>query len=98
VLGPLYILSAFATWRSAYIFFTSSMAFLNAIARYITVGEGASESVIWGYALNTNSVGIRPSGPAELLITLKAIYSAISLLIPGILEVIIWYIRYKGPW
>ena len=48
-----------------------------------------SDSVIWGYALNTNSVGIRPSGPIESLITLKVIYSAISLLIPSILEVII---------
>jgi len=65
------------------------MAFLNAIARYITIGKGALESVIWGYALNTNSVGIRPSGPAELLIALKAIYSAMFLLIPSILEVII---------
>jgi len=65
------------------------MAFLNAIARYITIGKGALDSVIWGYTLNTNSVGIRPSGPTELLIALKAIYSAISLSIPGILEVII---------
>jgi len=73
------------------------MAFLNAIARYITIGEGTLESIIWGYALNTNSIGIRPSGPAESLIALKAIYSAMSLLIPGILEVIMWYIHYKGP-
>jgi hypothetical protein len=89
VLGPLYILSASTTWRSAYIFFTSSIAFLNAIARYITIGKGTSDSIIWGYALNTNSIGIRPLGPTELLITLKVIYSTISLLIPGILEVII---------
>jgi hypothetical protein len=73
VLGPLRILSASATWRSACIFFTSSMAFLNAVARYITIGEGTSDSVIWGYALNTNSVGIRPSSPTESLITLNAI-------------------------
>jgi len=46
VLGPLYILSVSATWRSACIFFTSSIAFLNAIARYITIGKGALESVI----------------------------------------------------
>jgi len=43
-------------------------------------------------------MGIRPSGPTELLIALKAICSAIFLLIPSILEVIMWYIRYKGPW
>jgi len=73
------------------------MAFLNAISRYVTIGEGASDSIIWGYALNTNSVGIRPFSPAKSLIALKAIYSAISLLIPGILEVIIWYIHHKGP-
>ena len=72
------------------------MAFLNAIARYITIGEGTLESIIWGYALNTNSIGIRLSGSAELLITLKAIYSAISLLISSILEVIMWYIYRKG--
>jgi len=83
------MLSTSTTWRSACIFFTSSMAFLNAIARYVTIGKGASESIIWGYALNTNSVGIRLSGPIELLIALKAIYSAMSLLIPSILEVII---------
>ena len=74
------------------------MAFLNTIARYITVGKGTSDFVIWGYALNINSVGIRPSSSTELLIALKAIYSAISLLIPGILKVIMWYIRCKGPW
>ena len=74
------------------------MAFLNAITYYITVGKGTSDSVIWGYALNTNSVDIRPSSSMELLITLKAICSAISLLISGILEVIMWYIRYKGLW
>ena len=65
------------------------MAFLNAIARYIIIGESALDSAIWGYTLNTNSMGIRPSGPMESLITLKAIYNAISLLIPSILEVII---------
>ena len=43
-----------------------------------------------------NSIGIRPSSPVESLITLKAICSTISLLIPGILEVIMWYMRRKG--
>ena len=89
MLGLLRILSTSATWRSAYIFFTSSMAFLNAITCYIIIGKGASDSVIQEYTLNINSVGIRPSGPIELLIALKAICSTISLLIPGILEVII---------
>jgi len=83
------MLSASATYRSAYIFFTSSIAFLNAIIYYITIGKSTSDSIIRGYALNTNSVGIRPSSPIELLIALKVIYSAIFLLIPSILEVII---------
>ena len=71
---------------------------MNAIARYITVGEGTLDFIIWGYAPNTNSVGIRPSGPVKLLIALKAICSVMSLSIPGILKVIMWYMYYKGPW
>ena len=97
MLGLLYILSVSITWRSAYIFFTSSMAFLNAIIRYITISEGILNSIIRGYTPKTNSVGIRLSSPAESLIALKAICSTISLSIPGILEVIIWYMRHKGP-
>jgi len=65
------------------------MAFLNAIIYCITIGKDTLDSIIQGYAPNTNSVGIRPSGPIESLIALKAIYSAISLSIPSILEVII---------
>ena len=91
------MLSVSMTWCSACIFFTSFMAFLNIITRYVTVGKGALDFIIWGYALNTNSVGIRLSSPAELLITLKAICRAVSLLIPGILEVIMSYMCYKGP-
>ena len=73
------------------------MAFLNAIAHYITVGEGALDFIIQGYALNTNSMGIRLFGLMELLIALKAIYSAIFLSIPSISEVIIWYMCCKRP-
>ena len=89
VLGPLYILSASVTWRSIYIFFISSMAFLNAIIYYIIVGESVLDFVIWGCALNTNSVGIRLFSPIKSLIALKAICSIISLSIPKILKVII---------
>ena len=71
------------------------MAFLNAITRYITVGEGVLDFIIQGYTPNTNNIGIRLSSPIELLITLKAIYSTISLSIPSILEVIMWHIYYK---
>jgi len=74
------------------------MAFLNAIACCVTVGKGVLDFVIQGYALNTNNVGIRPSGSAKLLIALKAICSTISLSIPGTLEVIMWYMHYKGLW
>ena len=77
------------TWYSTYIFFTSSIAFLNAITCYITISKGILDSVIQEYTLNTNSISIRPSSPVKLLITLKAICSIISLSIPNILEVII---------
>ena len=89
MLGPLRILSESVTWHSTFIFLTSSMAFLNAIAYYVTIGEGVLDSIIQRYTLNTNSVGVRLSGPIKSLITLKAICSAISLLIPGISEAII---------
>jgi len=55
----------------------------------ITNGDSMSNSTIWGYAPNTNSVGTSPLGLAVLLMALNAIYSAISLLISGILTVII---------
>ena len=38
-------------------------------------------------------MGIRPLRPIELLITLKAIYRTISLLIFGSSVIIIWYIQ-----
>lgn len=68
---------------------TSSIAFLRATACYITIGLGASDSTIRGEALNTSKVSIRLLGPIELLIALKAIYRAISLLISGSSAVII---------
>ena len=65
------------------------MAFLIAFAYCITDGNSASNSTIWGYTLNTNSIGTNLLGPAVLLMALNAIYSAMSLLILGILMVII---------
>jgi hypothetical protein len=65
------------------------MAFLIAFTRYITNGNNISNSTIRGYIPNTNSIGTNLLGPAVLLIALNAIYSAISLLILGILTVII---------
>ena len=58
-------------------------------ARYITNSNGTSNLIIWGYAPNTNSVKTNLLGLIVLLIALNAIYSAISLLILGILMVII---------
>ena len=48
-----------------------------------------SNLAIWGYILNTNSVKTNLLGLVVLLIALNAIYSAIFLLILGILTVII---------
>ena len=48
-----------------------------------------SNLAIWGYILNTNSVKTNLLGLVVLLIALNAIYSAIFLLILGILMVII---------
>jgi len=65
------------------------MAFFTTFTRCVTIGEGASSLVIYGYTPNTSKVGIRPSGPAVLLRALNAIYRAVSLLIPGSLTTII---------
>jgi hypothetical protein len=59
----------------------SAIAFFTAFARYVTVSEGASSSVIRGYAPNTSKVGTRPSGLAVSLRALNAICRAASLLI-----------------
>jgi hypothetical protein len=51
----------------------SAIAFLIAAARWEVDSEGASKSVMRGYAPNTSRVGTKPPGPAELFIALKAI-------------------------
>ena len=65
------------------------MAFLIAFACYIINSNSASNLTIQGYIPNTNSIKTNPLGPVVSLIALNAIYSAISLLILGILTVII---------
>ena len=65
------------------------MAFLIAFAYCVTDGNSISNSAIWGYALNTNSIKTNLLGLVVLLIALNAIYSAISLLILEILIAII---------
>ena len=65
------------------------MAFLIAFACYIINGNSAFNLTIWGYILNTNSVGTNLLGLVVLLMALNAICSTISLLILGILTAII---------
>jgi hypothetical protein len=74
---------ASATCRSAHSLRISAMAFFTAFAHCVTVGEGASSSVIRGYALNTSKVSTRPSGPVVSLRALNAICRAASLSILG---------------
>ena len=65
------------------------MAFLIVFTRYITDSDSASNLTIWGYILNTNSIRTNPLGLIVLLMALNTIYSAIFLLILGILIAII---------
>jgi len=74
------------------------MAFLIAFTHCVINSDGASNSTIWGYAPNTNSVKTNPLGPVMSLMALNAICSAMSLLISGILTVIIWYAHYSSLW
>ena len=97
VFGLFRLLRAVITCCFALIFWSLVIAFLIAVARYITIGAGESYSVIRGYALYTSSIGIRLSRLAVSLIALKAIYNTISRLISGISAVIIIYTRRIGP-
>ena len=65
------------------------MAFLIAFIYYITDSNSMSNLTNRGYAPNTNSIKTNPLGLVVLLIALNAIYSAIFLLILGILTAII---------
>ena len=48
VYGPFCILRVLVIYYSAYSFCISTIAFLIAVARYITEGDGVSNSTIWG--------------------------------------------------
>ena len=61
------------------------------------MGLGILDFTIYKQTLNTNKVGIKLLEPIKLLIALKAICRAISLLIFGSFAVIIWYIWRRGP-
>jgi hypothetical protein len=90
VFGLFRMLNALATCRSTRSLRISAMAFFTAFAHCVTVGEGASSSVIRRYAPNTSKVGTRPSGPAVLLRALNAICRAASLSILGSSTTMIW--------
>ena len=96
IYSPFYILKALVIYYSACGFYISIIAFLMAVAHYITEGDGVSNLTIQGQALKTKSIKTRPSRPAMLLIALKAIYRAISLLISGISVIIIQQAYYSG--
>ena len=98
VCGPFCILRVLAICYLAYSFYISTITFLIAVARYITEGNSVSNLTIWGQALKIKSIETRPSRPAVLLIALKAICRAISLLISGILVVIIQQAYYSRLW
>ena len=59
------------------------MAFFTTFTHCVTIGEGASSSVIYRYALNTSKVGTRPSRLVVSLRALNAICRATSLSILG---------------
>ena len=82
----------------AYSFQISTITFLIATARCITKGDGVSNLTIQGQAPKTKNIEIRPFKLAILLIALKAICRAISLLILGISVIIIQQAHYSRLW
>jgi hypothetical protein len=83
VLGPFCIFNILATYCFIYNLRISAIAFFTIFARYITIGEGASSSVIRRYTPNTSKVGTRLSRLVVSLRVLNTIYRTISLLILG---------------
>jgi hypothetical protein len=81
ILRPFLITKTFYTWRSACRRCISFVILRIASARYIIKGNRVKPSIILRYAPNTSNINTIPSGPAELLIALTAIYSTISVLI-----------------
>jgi hypothetical protein len=61
----------------------SAIAFFIVFARYMTISEGTSSSVIRGYTPNTSKIGTRLSGLVVSLRALNTICRVISLSIPG---------------
>jgi hypothetical protein len=79
-----------ATYYSACNLRISAIAFFIIFAHYMTIGKGASSSVIRRYAPNTSKISTRLSGLIVLLRALNTICRAISLSIPGSSTTMIW--------
>jgi hypothetical protein len=79
VFGPLRIARASLTCRLAYNRRTSLVAARITSALLAIVSDGGSISVILRYKPKTSNVRTIPSGPAESLTALTAIYKIISL-------------------
>jgi hypothetical protein len=61
----------------------------------VIISNSTKFSVILGYTLNIRSIGIIPSGPAESLIVLIAIYKLVLVLVSRSLLYMILYTCYK---
>jgi hypothetical protein len=73
VLGLLRMFNALATCCSARSLQISTIAFFTAFVYCVTNSNGASNSTICRYVLNTSSIRTSPSRPVVLLIALNAI-------------------------
>jgi hypothetical protein len=62
----------------------------------VIINNSTEFSVILGYTPNTRSIGIIPSGLAELLIALTVIYRLVLALVSRNLSHIILYTCHKG--
>jgi hypothetical protein len=97
ILGPFLIVKASITYRFVYNRRISFVTLLIASIFYVTEDNGAKSSIILGYAPNISNVSIISSGPAKSLITLTAIYNAVSeSILSRSSSRIILYVRRKG--
>ena len=95
VYGLFCILKVSAIYHLVYSFYIFTITFLITAACCIIKDNNISNLTIQGQALKTKNIGTRPFRLAILLIVLKAIYRAISLLILRILVVIIQQAYYS---
>ncbi len=76
-------------WRITMNFWTSFIAFLIAIARWLIVDDETFISIIRKYASNTSRVRIKSSNAIESLMTLNVICRAVSESMPELSVVMI---------